>query len=129
MTEPARTTVVVADDDADIRALVGIAVGKANLDLVASAADGDSAWDAIQLHRPALAVLDVSMPGYSGLDLCRLIRSDGDLETMTVVLLSAAVDEAAREAGIAAGATEYLAKPFSPKGLAARLVEIVAVYR
>ncbi len=64
MTEIAKTRVVIADDDADIRALVGIAVHKAGLDLVSVAWDCDTAWDDIQEHRPDLAVLDVTNGGF-----------------------------------------------------------------
>jgi DNA-binding response OmpR family regulator len=129
MTEPVKTRVVIADDDADIRALVGIAVHKAGLDLVSVAWDGDTAWEDIQEHRPDLAVLDVSMPGKTGLEVSRLVRADPTLSGTTIVLLSAAVDEASRNAGIEAGALEYLAKPFSPKDLAARLAFIVTVLK
>jgi DNA-binding response OmpR family regulator len=116
---PAR--VIVADDDADIRALVAIAVTKAGLDLVDKFPDGSSAWEGLQNSVPDLAVLDVSMPGLTGLQLCRLIRADGRLDGMRIVLLSAAVDDVSRQAGFDAGADEYLLKPFSPRQLIERL--------
>jgi CheY-like chemotaxis protein len=111
-------TVVVADDDSDIRSLVGISVGKAGLDLVASVADGAAALDAIKSNRPNLAILDVSMPEMSGLDVCRGVRADGSLSDVRILLLSASVDEASQEIGIRAGADYFLAKPFSPRELA-----------
>ena len=64
-------SVVIADDDADMRMLVEIAVRKAGLALAAVATDGDEAWQFIREHKPDLIVLDVSMPGMSGLDVCR----------------------------------------------------------
>ncbi|MCU1524098.1 MAG: ompR [Microbacteriaceae bacterium] len=117
--------VVIADDDADIRALVSIAVGKAGLDLVAAVADGDQAWLALQEHHPDLAVLDVSMPGMTGLELCRLIRADAALAGLHIVLLSAAVDDQARAAGFEAGADEFFLKPFSPREFAAWLSDFM----
>jgi len=121
----ARTRVVIADDDPDIRALVSIAVTRAGLDLVAVTEDGDAAWAALMQHRPDLAVLDVSMPGITGLELCARVRADEDLADTQVVLLSAGVDDVSREAGRAAGATDFIAKPFSPRELGARLSEIM----
>jgi DNA-binding response OmpR family regulator len=114
---PAARRVVVADDDPDIRALVAISARKAGLDVVASVEDGDKAWAAIQEFIPDLAILDVAMPGMTGLEVCRLVRADERLNDLPVLLLSAAVDEASREAGDEAGAQDYLAKPFSPRAL------------
>jgi DNA-binding response OmpR family regulator len=118
--------VVAADDDDDIRALVAIAVERAGLNLVASVADGNAAWDVIQETLPELAILDVSMPGKSGLDLCRLIRSDPRLSHTLILLLSASVTEWSQQSGFEVGANEYLMKPFSPRDLAARLSDIAA---
>lgn len=114
-------SVVVADDDPDIRALVTIAVRKAGLDLVASVGDGALAIAAIREHRPDLAILDVAMPELSGLDVCRRVRSDDSMGDIRILLLSASVDEASRSVGIDAGADYFLAKPFSPRELTAWL--------
>jgi len=117
-------TVVIADDDPDIRALVAIAVARAGLVLLHSAADGAEAWNALSRHRPDLAVLDVSMPGQSGLELCRRLRADDAFSDTTVVLLTAGVDQQSHEAGTLAGADHFLSKPFSPKALSLSLAEI-----
>lgn len=121
---PRKARVLVADDDADIRVLVGIAVRKSGLELVGTAIDGIEALDLVRELKPDLLVTDVSMPGLTGLELCTLIRDDDELSGTRVVLLSAAVDEGAHAAGRDAGATEYLIKPFSPRQLADRLVEL-----
>jgi DNA-binding response OmpR family regulator len=113
--------VVVADDDPDIRALVSIAVKRAGLDLVDSCVDGPSAWESVQTHAPDVALLDVAMPGMTGLDVCRLVRADARLSGMRILMLSAAVADTSRQAGLDAGADEYFIKPFSPKLLAERL--------
>lgn len=118
--------VIVADDDADIRTLVAIAVSKAGLNLIDELEDGDSAWEAIQSFAPAIVVLDVAMPGKTGLELSRLIRADDRLAGMRVMLLSAGVDDQSRQAGLDSGANEYLIKPFSPRELAERLSAVAA---
>ena len=114
-------SVVIADDDADMRMLVEISARTAGLLLAAAATDGDEAWRAIEEHRPDLIVLDVSMPGMSGLDVCRLVRSTPTLAHVPVLLLSAGVSGPAREAGNHAGADDFMPKPFSPKLLTERL--------
>jgi DNA-binding response OmpR family regulator len=115
-------TVVIADDDPDIRQLVIISAGKAGLEVVAEVGDGDRAWEAIQRHVPDLAILDVAMPGFTGVDVCRLVRADPALSKVQVILVSAAVDETSVAAGLEAGAVDYLSKPFSPRELSARLL-------
>lgn len=127
MTDPVHVRrVVIADDDEDMRMLIQIAVRKAGFDLVAAAADGGAAWEAIQGHKPELIVLDVSMPVMSGLDVCRLVRSDPAIAHTPVLLLSAGVSGASMDAGIEAGADDFIAKPFSPKVLTERLVALAA---
>jgi len=116
-----KTRVVVADDDGDIRALVEIAARKAGLDVVACVGDGDAAWQSVQDLSPDMVILDVAMPGMTGLEVCKLIRSSETMSSIPVLILSAAVDDAALQAGRDAGATDYLVKPFSPRELTAWL--------
>jgi DNA-binding response OmpR family regulator len=115
------STVVIADDDVDIRALVRISAVRAGLNVVAEAGNGNEALSAIRLLVPELAILDVSMPGLSGLEVCRLVRADSALDGVQVLLVSAAADETSIAAGMRAGAADYLSKPFSPRELASRL--------
>lgn len=115
------STVIVADDDQDIRSLVSIAVSKAGLELLESVSDGALALAAIQKHHPDLAILDVSMPEMTGLEVCRAVRSDKSIGDVRILLLSASVDEQSQSIGIEAGADYFLAKPFSPRELASWL--------
>lgn len=114
-------TVVIADDDSDIRALVKISATRAGLEIVGEASDGLEAWEAIQRTVPDLAILDVAMPGHNGLEICRLVRADPSLDEVQILLVSAAADDASIAAGMRAGAADYLSKPFSPRELASRL--------
>lgn len=115
---PAPYRVVIADDDPAIRGLVEVAVRRAGAQVVAAVGDGLAAVAAVKEHRPDLAVLDVSMPGISGLEACQQVRADPLFAAMPVVMLSAAVHAAAVQSGLAAGADLYLEKPFSPRALA-----------
>jgi DNA-binding response OmpR family regulator len=113
--------VVIADDDEDIRGLVTIAARKAGLDVLASVSDGDAALEAIRDRLPDLAILDVAMPGLTGVEICRIVRADVTLASVRILLVSASADEASVRAGLESGAADYLSKPFSPRDLTARL--------
>jgi DNA-binding response OmpR family regulator len=121
-----KVSVIVADDDPDIRSLVAFATQKAGLDLVDELGNGDDAWDSIVAFKPDLAILDVAMPGKTGLELCRLVRAHDEVKGMHIVLLSAAVDESSQQLGRDAGANDYLIKPFSPRELAERLALVAS---
>jgi DNA-binding response OmpR family regulator len=109
--------VLVADDEPDIRDLVCLAVRKAALAEVTAVADGTAALAAARLSPPDLAVLDVSMPGATGLEVCAALRCDPATAGIRILLLSAgaSLEDVAR--GLAAGADAYLAKPFAVAGL------------
>ena len=109
-------TVLVADDEPNLRLLVTATLQFLPYAVI-EAADGDEAWRLLQAHRPALALLDIRMPGRSGLDLVRAIRAHPELSDIVVVLLSSKTKEADVQAGLAAGADRYLTKPFSPMQL------------
>jgi DNA-binding response OmpR family regulator len=109
--------VLVADDEDDIRALVALAVRKAGCTVVASVADGAAALEHARAERPDLAVLDVSMPGATGLEVCAALRADPETSDIRILLLSAGASLDDVAAGLAAGADAYLAKPFQISGL------------
>jgi DNA-binding response OmpR family regulator len=109
--------VLVADDEDDIRALVGLAVRKAGCAVVGSVADGAAALDLARAELPDLAVLDVSMPGATGLEVCAALRADPATARIRILLLSAGASLEDVAAGLAAGADAYLAKPFQVSGL------------
>lgn len=118
-------TVVIADDDADIRALIALSVVRAGAVVAADVGTGGAALEAIRRHAPDLAILDVSMPEMTGLQVCRALRADPSTSGIRVMMLSAAVHPAAVADGEAAGADAYEAKPFSPRQLSARIREVL----
>jgi two-component system phosphate regulon response regulator PhoB len=106
-------TVLIADDEPSLRLLVNATIMSDEYDVV-EAVDGDEAWRLIRECKPSVALLDVQMPGLTGLDLAQAIRRDPDLSGMFVVLLTSKAQQADIQAGLAAGADRYLTKPFSP---------------
>jgi two-component system response regulator MtrA len=111
--------IVVADDDVDIRELVEFKLSTLGHDVVAVS-------DACQEQRPDLAVLDVMMPGVSGLDAIRAIRADPALADLPVILLTARAQETDVETGFGSGADDYITKPFSPRELASRVQALLS---
>jgi len=118
-------TVVIADDDADIRALIALSVTRAGAVVAADVATGSAALHAIKHCVPDLAILDVSMPGMTGLQVCRVVRADPATSDVPILLLSAAAHPAAVAEGGAAGADAYEFKPFSPRRLSVRIREML----
>jgi DNA-binding response OmpR family regulator len=119
------TTVLVADDDADIRDLVTFKLEQAGHRVVA-VADGVQALEAVRDHLPDLAVLDLMMPGLSGLDVCAEIRRDPRSAHLPVIMLTARVQEQDVALGFATGADDYVTKPFSPRELLSRVQAVLA---
>ncbi|MBG0563703.1 response regulator transcription factor [Actinoplanes aureus] len=119
------TTVLVADDDADIRDLVAFKLEQAGLEVV-TVSDGQSAVETARERRPDLAVLDVSMPGLSGIDVCRMLRAEPTTAGMLIIMLTARVQEQDVEGGFRAGADDYVTKPFSPRELVSRIQALLS---
>ncbi len=116
--------IVVADDDTDIRDLVVFKLVQAGHDVV-PVSDGAAAVAACRAHAPDLAVLDVMMPVMTGLEACRALRAEPALSDIPVILLTARTQDVDVELGRDAGADEYVAKPFSPRELAARVDQVL----
>jgi DNA-binding response OmpR family regulator len=121
-TTRSRRTVLIADDEPSIRLLVQATIGADDINVV-EASDGDEAWSLIQEHRPSLVLLDVRMPGRTGLDILSAIRSEASLAGTKVIMLTASAVASDMSAALSAGADSYLTKPFSPRDLLSRLDE------
>jgi len=86
---------------------------------------GKEALELVRSERPDVAVLDVAMPKLDGVELTRRLRSDPDTSAVRIVLLTARVQERDTDTGIAAGAHEYIRKPFSPQDLQERIAALL----
>lgn len=114
-------TVLVVDDDPTVSDVVRRYLERAGLSVVL-AADGPAALAAAATHRPALVVLDLMLPGMSGLDVCRRLRARSDVP---VLMLTALGEEIDRVVGLEIGADDYLTKPFSPRELVLRVQSVL----
>ena len=117
--------ILIAEDEADIRELVTFMLRFAGHEVLA-ATNGEDAVLTSFREIPDLVLLDVRMPRMTGYDACRMIRANPDLKNVPVIFLSAKGQESEVRAGMAAGAEEYLLKPFSPMDLANKVKVILA---
>ena len=112
--------ILIVEDEPDIRQLVQYHLAQEKY-RVAEAEDGEQALRLIQHDRPDLLILDLMLPGLSGLELCRLLRERTETAKLPILMLTAKAGEADRVIGLEMGADDYLAKPFSPRELVARV--------
>ena len=113
--------VLVVDDDLEIRSLLRDYLQK-NGYRVTAVGDGKGMWAAIDDARPVLIVLDVMLPGEDGLTLCRDVRARSQIP---IIMLTARGEETDRIVGLEMGADDYVAKPFSPRELLARIKSVM----
>lgn len=117
--------ILVVDDDADIRDLVLTKLESSGYE-VETAGDGVTGLELASNNEYSLIISDIMMPGMSGVDLVRAMRAADPPVTVPVILLTAKNQERDIESGFAAGITDYVVKPFSPRELAARVAGILA---
>jgi DNA-binding response OmpR family regulator len=125
MAELLNNRIVVADDDQDILDLVVFKLTQAGFDPIAFV-DGVTALAAIEADLPRLAILDVMMPGLSGIDVLRKVRANEATKDLDVILLTARARDSDVDAGFATGASDYVIKPFSPRELMHRVNAVLA---
>lgn len=112
--------ILVAEDDRDIADLVAHYLQKSGWHAHVTSA-GDEALAFARKHPVDLVILDVMLPGLSGLEVCRALRSDKNTAAVPIIMLTARAEEADRVMGLELGADDYVAKPFSPNELVARI--------
>ena len=117
--------ILLVEDDPDIRHLVSYKLARGGFD-VDEAADGAGALAAARKHAPDLVILDVRMPRMSGLDVCRELRADPRTARAPIIMLTARARPQDVEQAYAAGATDYVVKPFSPRELQERVETALA---
>jgi len=112
--------VLVVEDEPDIRRLVVLHLERDGF-RCRTAANGLDALREAKAAVPDLVVLDLMLPGIDGLEVCRRLRSDASTAGVPIIMLTAKSDEVDRVVGLEVGADDYVAKPFSPKELVARV--------
>ncbi len=113
--------ILVVDDDAEIRSLIADYLSRNGFD-VSGAEDGETFLAELARRSPDLVILDIMMPGEDGFSICQRLRRESDVP---VIMLTASADETDRIVGLEMGADDYLAKPFNPRELLARIKAIL----
>ena len=116
--------VLVVDDDPDVRRLVEMKLKVVGVD-TAVAVDGQDALEKIDADAFDLVILDIMMPQLDGIETCRQLRQRSAYGTVPVLMLTARAQIADIERGFAAGATDYMVKPFSPRELSDRVLGLL----
>ncbi len=119
------TKILIAEDERDIRDLITFTLRFANYEVVA-ASNGEEAVSLAKQEVPDLILMDVRMPRMTGYEACAMIKAESNLKDIPVIFLSAKGQDSEIQAGLQAGAVEYLLKPFAPDQLTARIETILA---
>lgn len=113
-------SILVVEDDADIAALIAHYLEKAGY-VSETVSDGGRALTAARETPRDLVILDLMLPGLSGLEVCKALRADTRTAALPIVMLTARGEESERILGLDSGADDYVVKPFSPNELMARV--------
>ena len=116
--------ILLADDEPNQIELMKFNLEK-NGFLVKSAYNGEQALDMIYEKKPAVLIADWMMPKMSGIELCRILRSNKDTKSLPIIMLSARSEEADKSLGLDTGADDYISKPFSPMELVSRVKALI----
>jgi phosphate regulon transcriptional regulator PhoB len=116
--------ILVVDDEADIVELVSYNLKKEGF-IVDSASDGETALTKIRKGKYGLLILDLMLPGIQGMELCRILRNDPKTSVLPIIMLTAKGEEVEKILGLEMGADDYMAKPFSPRELVARVKAVL----
>jgi CheY-like chemotaxis protein len=116
--------ILVVDDEPHIIKLVTFTLERRDYEVI-SAPDAPTGIEAAREHRPDLILLDVMMPGMTGLEALDVLKGESDTDSIPVVMLSARSQEYEQEEGLRRGALRYVTKPFSPGDLTEVVSEIL----
>jgi phosphate regulon transcriptional regulator PhoB len=116
--------ILVVDDEADLVELVSYNLKKEGF-IVDSASDGETALTKIRKGKYGLLILDLMLPGIQGMELCRILRNDPKTSVLPIIMLTAKGEEVEKILGLEMGADDYMAKPFSPRELVARVKAVL----
>lgn len=116
--------ILVVDDESDLVELISYNLNKEGFE-TSSASDGEEALNKVRKESFALVLLDLMLPGMSGMELCRIFRNDQKTRNLPIIMLTAKGEEVDRVLGLEMGADDYITKPFSPRELVARVKAVL----
>lgn len=118
------SSVLIIEDEENILELISYNLGKAGY-FVDGASSAEEGLKKLQQQRPDIVLVDIMLPGMSGLDLCKLLKADPVMQQIAIIIVSARGEESDIVKGLELGADDYVTKPFSPKILLARIKSVL----
>jgi two-component system, OmpR family, phosphate regulon response regulator PhoB len=119
-----RPKVMLVEDEEAVRLLLRLTLELGSVEIV-EAPDGETAVERCVAERPDVVFLDWVLPGRSGVEVCRELRAHPAADDTTIIMLTSRSQDEDRRAGLAAGADDYISKPFSPEQLLDKLREVL----
>ena len=119
-----RYSLLLVDDDQEILTLLQAKLGKEPYEIF-TASEGEAALNIVRTQKPDLVVLDINLPGLSGLEICRSLRADKDTRDIPIIILSGRGEEIDRVLGLEFGADDYVTKPFNAQELILRINNVL----
>ncbi len=116
--------IVIIEDEPDILEVLSYNLKREGFTVLA-ALDGDSGLSLVKNEKPDLVILDLMLPGMDGIGICSTIKNDSDLTNTLVIMVTAKGEESDIVLGLGVGADDYVAKPFSPRELVARVKAVL----
>lgn len=113
-------TVLIVEDEADVVDLLRYNLKRAGFKVIV-ATSGDAGLACVRAHRPDIVILDLMLPGMSGLEVCRALKQDAETTHIPILMLTAKDEQKDRVKGLETGADDYVGKPFSPRELVLRV--------
>jgi two-component system alkaline phosphatase synthesis response regulator PhoP len=113
-------TILIADDEPDILEIINFNLSAEGYQVI-TASNGNQALESAKLHKPDLIMLDIMMPGKSGLEVCKILRSKKEFDNTIIIFLTALNDDSTEIKGLEMGGDDYINKPISPRVLKSRV--------
>lgn len=120
-----RPRILLVEDEDNIAIAIEVLLNRAGYDLL-RVSNGDQAIPNIRAQHPDLVVLDVTLPGCSGYEVCQRLRNTPELSSIPVLMMSARVSPAEQRKGLAMGADAFVTKPFAMNELLAQVAKLIA---
>jgi DNA-binding response OmpR family regulator len=125
MTAAPLKSILIVEDEQDVVDLLSLNLRRAGGYHISAASDGVSGLEKARQEKPALIILDLMLPGISGLELCKILKSRAETREIPILMLTAKAEEIDRIVGLEFGADDYVTKPFSPREVVLRIQAIL----
>src|SRR6266550_5151651 len=118
-------TILIVEDESDVVDLLTLNLRKSGGFIISTAADGASGLEKARTEKPAFIILDLMLPKMSGLEVCKILKTDPEARHIPIMMLTAKAEEIDRIVGLEFGADDYVTKPFSPREIVLRIRAIL----